>query len=159
MSVAVFCKEPTSTRIRAFLQRAADCTGAKPRFLVSDHDPVFDCSTIRGWCGTTTRPRLGAVGQKGSIALVERFFLTLKNEFTRRIFVTLRAGAFRQQARYFIDWYNAHRPHAALNGRTPDEIYDGRQDENLTTRGSVLCISFYKGKRYMPLVTTRKAAA
>ena len=106
LGIAVFRREPSSARIRSFLQRVADCVGRRPRFLISDHDPVFKCSAMREWCGRVTRQRFGAVGQKGSIAIVERFFLTLKSEFTRQIFVTLRANAFRREARFFLEWFN-----------------------------------------------------
>ena len=80
--------------------------------LISDHDPVFRCELIEQWCGRRTRQRFGAVGEKGSIAIIERFFLTFKNEFTRRIFVPLRANAFRREAQYFIECYNSRRPRA-----------------------------------------------
>ncbi len=159
LGIAVFRREPSSARIRSFLQRVADCVGRRPRFLISDHDPVFKCSAMREWCGRVTRQRFGAVGQKGSIAIVERFFLTLKSEFTRQIFVTLRANAFRREARFFLEWFNGLRPHAALGGRTPQEIYEGRQEENIAADNNVLAISFYKGRRHLPVVSTRRAAA
>ena len=159
LGIAVFRKEPSSARIRNFLHRLVGRVGRKPRYLISDHDPVFDCSGIREWCGKTTRQRFGAVGQKGSIAIIERFFLTLKTEFTRQILVTLRANAFRREARYFLEWYNGLRPHAALDGRTPEELYEGRQEESVAERGNVLCLSLYKGRRHLPVVTGRRVAA
>ena len=90
---------------------------------------------------------------------MERFFLTLKTEFTRQVLVTLRANAFRREAWYFLEWYNGLRPHAALDGRTPQERYEGRQEESVAERGKVLCLSFYKGRRHLPVVTGRRVAA
>ena len=55
--VAIFQKEPTAKRIRSFLNRAADAAGRKPSYLISDHDPVFDCDVVNAWCGTTTDHR------------------------------------------------------------------------------------------------------
>lgn len=46
--------------------------------------------------------RYGAVGQKGTIAVVERFFLTFKNEFTRRILVPILVTVFRREVQYFM---------------------------------------------------------
>ena len=68
--LAVFRREPTAKRIRTFLTRVVRNVGARPRYLVSDHDPVFKCAVIRDWCGRRTRQRFGAVGQKGSIAIL-----------------------------------------------------------------------------------------
>ena len=79
---------------------------------------------FKDWCdrqGIT--PRFGAVGQHGSIALIERFILTLKNECMRIILVPLRTDAFHQELMCFTYWYNQSRPHSSLNGRTPHEVY------------------------------------
>ena len=132
--------------------------GARPRYLVSDHDPVFKCAVIRDWCGRRTRQRFGAVGQKGSIAILERFFLTAKNEFTRLVLVSLSAASFRREARVFTDWFNELRPHSALDGRTPHEVYEGRTDRRDDANRRVIRIAFYKRRRHLPVVTTRKAA-
>ena len=63
------------------------------------------------------------VGQHGSIALIERFIRTVKDEATRRILVPQRGSTFRRELDYFFAWYNACRPHTALEGRTPNEGY------------------------------------
>jgi len=57
----------------------------------------FSCSVFKDWCdrqGIT--PRFGAVGQHGSIALIERFILSLKNGCARIILVPLRTDAIHQ---------------------------------------------------------------
>ena len=119
---------------------------------------MFDCEIIREWCGGTTRQRFGAVGQKGSIAIIERFFLTLKNEFTRRIFVSLSSASFRRELRYFVEWFNTRRPHAGLDGRTPEEIYEGKGAKTTNQCGGVVRLEFYKHRRHLPVVTNRRAA-
>jgi hypothetical protein len=35
----------------------------------------------------------------------------------------LRRESFRSELVSFAAWYNEHRPHTWLNGRTPDEVY------------------------------------
>ena len=55
--------------------------------------------------------------------MIERFILSLKSEGLRRILVPLRKKAFRQEVQSYVDWFNSHRPHTALGGRTPDEAH------------------------------------
>ena len=38
----------------------------------------------------------------------------------------LPARAIRKRLDRFADWYNSHRPHQALGGRTPDEVWHKR---------------------------------
>lgn len=69
------------------------------------------------------KPRFGAVGRHGSIAIIERFIRSMKDECFRRLVVPLRRKDFVSQATFYMDWYNRFRPHTALGGRTPDERY------------------------------------
>jgi hypothetical protein len=81
----------------------------------------------RAWAAGSDRqgitPRFGAVGQHGSIAIVERFILSLKNECTRVIAVSLRRESFCRELAFFADWHRQHRAHSGLNGKTPHEVY------------------------------------
>jgi transposase InsO family protein len=67
-------------------------------------------------------PRFGAVGRHGSIAVVERYHKTFK-ELLRQITVPEEQAEFEQEANLIVDWYNEHRPHETLGGKTPNEIY------------------------------------
>ena len=71
-----------------------------------------------------------AIGEHGSIAVVERFILTMKNGSTRRYLVALRRETFRGELVAFIDWYNEYRPHTTLGGKTPEEVYHNRYPAN-----------------------------
>ena len=119
---------------------------------------MFDCEIITGWCGKRTLQRFGAIGQKGSIAIIERFFLTLKNECTRLILVPMSVATFRRELLYFVDWYNGLRPHAGLAGRTPQEAYEGVRETPVDDGGGVIKLEFYKRRRHLPVLTKRKAA-
>ncbi|MGB5534429.1 MAG: DDE-type integrase/transposase/recombinase, partial [Thiogranum sp.] len=124
MGFAIFRHNPTSVSIQSFLESAIVNASAAPKYIISDQGQQFWCDAFKAWCddqGIT--PRFGAVGQHGSIALVERFILTLKNECTRIILVPLRREAFYQELRFFEVWFNQHRPHSALEGKTPYEMY------------------------------------
>ena len=47
----------------------------------------------------------------------------MKNECTSHILVSLRLGVMRRELGSYAMWYNMHRPHQALGGRTPGEVY------------------------------------
>jgi len=79
--------------------------------------------TYEDWCAARgIKPRFGAIGEHGSIAVVERFILSLKNECTRRILVPLRIDEFREELLAYCRWYNVIRPHQSLCGQTPSEV-------------------------------------
>jgi transposase InsO family protein len=128
MGAAVYRTPPSSLQIRAFLGRLF--RKAKPRYLVCDKGGQFWCDGFKGWCRKKgVRPRFGAVGRYGSIAVVERFIRTFK-EGLRRIVVPLRREALRREVDLHVGWYNEHRPHEFLMGRTPDEVYFLRDPAN-----------------------------
>ena len=61
---------------------------ASPKYLVCDKDSIFWCEGFKSWCRRKgIRPRFGAAGKHGSIAVVERFIRTMKDEGIRRILV------------------------------------------------------------------------
>jgi len=43
----------------------------------------------------------------------------------RRIMVPAQHDTMRREIRYFVEWYNEARPHSALDGQTPNEVYNG----------------------------------
>jgi hypothetical protein len=131
------------------------------------------------------QPRFGAVGQHGSIAVVERFIRTMKTECTRRLFLMpMRRETFRQELSRYAEWYNQHRPHEWLGGRTPDEVYHDERPANRVPRweprsrwprGSPcaqpqtlikgqpglrleLAVTFQAGRKHLPVVTLYRVA-
>jgi transposase InsO family protein len=79
MGFAVFRQEPTPVVVRAFLGRSMAAAGAVPKYIICDRGKQFDCDAFRAWCKRKgIRPRFGAVGKHGSIAVVERAILTIK---------------------------------------------------------------------------------
>ncbi len=127
MGVTVFAKQPTSEQVRAFLGRAIHDANQTPKHLICDKGTQFWCRGFKGWCKRRgIKPRFGAVGQHGSIAVVERFILTMKTLCTRVILVPTRREKMRGELKHFQVWYNELRPHMTLAGRTPDEVYQRR---------------------------------
>ena len=135
MGFAVFTKRPDSLSVRTFLGRTITRAKATPKYLICDKDSIFWCEAFKYWCKRKAiRPRFGAVGKHGSIAVVERFIRTMKDEATRRILISQRKARFRSELNSFFSWYNEHRPHATLHGKTPNEVYLGLRPANRRPR-------------------------
>ncbi len=124
MGFAVFPGRPKPLAVRSFLGRAIARANATPKHLICDKDSIFCCEAFKRWCRRKAiRPRYGAVGKHGSISVVERFIRTMKDEATRRILIPQSRTRFRAALGSFFVWYNEHRPHTTLHGKTPNEVY------------------------------------
>jgi putative transposase len=128
MGIARFKKEPSAHAVRSFLNRACRRAGHWPKHLITDHGPQLTAEEFVGWCRRhAINQRLGAIGKYGSIAVVERFIRSMKNECTRLLpVVQLSQAAFGRELDEYVAWYNAERPHSRFGARTPDEVYFGR---------------------------------
>ena len=83
--------------VNKFLLAGAIDASATPKYIICDKGKQFWCDMFKDWCerhGIT--PRFGAVGQHGSIAVIERFILSLKQECTRVIVIPIRKEVFHQ---------------------------------------------------------------
>jgi transposase InsO family protein len=94
----------------------------RPKHLIVDQGAEFKCEHFEHvWCrAKDILPRFGAVGKHGSIAVVERFHRTLK-ELLRLTTIPEDQTKFERELGVIIDWYNEHRPHETLDGKTPNE--------------------------------------
>ena len=83
MGFAVFKCRPTSEEVTAALDRIMDVEQMRPKHLIVDQGREFKCEHFENvWCeANNILPRFGAVGRRGSIAVVERFHRTLKDQF------------------------------------------------------------------------------
>jgi len=109
--------------------------GTSPKYLVCDKGVQFWNAGFKRWCKRKTiKPRFGAIGKHGSIAVIERFIRSLKEEYLNRLLIPLRMDAMRQEIACYAHWYNEHRPHQSLNGATPLEIYEGATPANQQPR-------------------------
>ncbi len=185
MGFRLFKKKPGSVQVRSFLAWTFHKATAVAKYIVCDRDGVFDCPGFRDWCERHgIKPRYGAVGRHGSLAVIERLIRTVKDECTRRIMVPLRVEKVRAELDAFFRWYNGQRPHMALRGRTPDEVYFWRKaaDEQpryeprrkyprdawcASTQTKVkgrrgvrlrLDVSHFEGRKHLPLLSVRPAA-
>ena len=66
----------------------------------------------------------------------------MKTECARRILVPFRLQAMRAEVSFYLALYNEHRPHSALGGRTPLEVYRALPPANGAAR--------FEPRRYWP---------
>jgi putative transposase len=181
----VFEQKPDARTLCAFLARTIRQVGSTPRHVISDQESMFTSDGFRAWCKRRgIGLRYGAVGKHGSIAIVERFIRSMKHECTRRLVVPLRRERTRREIAFYVEWYNAHRPHSALAVRTPDEIYNAlppaceKPRLELRSRWPVdskcaapqapvdreharvvaLDVTFLRGRRHLPILSLQRAA-
>ncbi len=157
-----------------------------PKYIICDRGKQFDCEDFRDWCRRKgiKPPRYGAVGKHGSIAVVERFILTLKTLLSCLVLVPYRHEKFQQEITAIAYWYNSCRPHTWLGGKTPNEVYHRKYPTNrkpryeprshwprgspcakpcVLVRGSpgaklTLEVRFHRGRKYLPIVRLKRAA-
>ena len=185
MGFVVFSVLPSSEDIQAFLDRTIRISGASPKHIICDKGGQFWCDGFKAWCRRRTiKPRFGAVGQHGSIAVIERFIGTMKREGTRRWLIPMCQTTFQNELKLFIDWYHEHRPNSALDGCTPYEVYHALPPANRQPRCEprsrwprksrcakpqtlvagkpgdefTLKIDFVNGRKHLPIVTLNRAA-
>ena len=119
----LFLRQPTGAKVAAMIETAVAVAGHAPAHIVSDRGAQFTSAEYEAWCRAQgVKARFGAIGQHGSIALIERFFRTFKEECWRRLGVhPWRLRIALEEIRAFIAWYHEHRPHQGLCGLTPNE--------------------------------------
>ncbi len=105
------CSGHASLAVRAFVGTTIACAKATLRCLVCDKDKIFWCEDLKDcFRHNGLRPRYGAVGPHGSVAVVERFIRTMKDDATRKIVVPQREAGLRTELTSFFAWYSRRRP-------------------------------------------------
>lgn len=178
-----FPQQPSAEAMRLFAHHAV--REAAPRHLVTDRGEQFRSRRFKRWCCRRgIAQRFGAIGKHGSIAVIERFIKTLKEECTRRLLVPYDRRSLQREIALYIDWYNTHRPHSLLEARTPNEVYFGLppacnaprfEPRRSWPRGSPCAaprapvrgrrgtplnchVSYVAGRKHLPIVTLDRAA-
>jgi transposase InsO family protein len=118
---------PNAGWIIEALERALQKHGA-PKHIISDQAKVFVgdvfAELLRQW---NIKPRFGAVGKHGSIAVTERVIKTLKYEWLRCVPLIKGFDHVARLCTQFECWYNVWLPHMALDGLRPDDLYYGHK--------------------------------
>jgi putative transposase len=151
--------EPNSRFAAGLLSRAITRYDA-PTWLVSDKDRAVRNRLVSALLRRHgIRRRYGAVGRKGSIAVIERMWRSMKQEYVRGLFLYRSRAVIDERLHRYARWFNRERPHQGLGQRTPDDVYGGRpprQTRNLTA--GVLSVRFLDGDRRLPILRLRRAA-
>ena len=169
LSARVFSKEASALEIARFVSRTAKRHG-RPGHFVSDQARCFTGEIFRRkLLRLGVKQRFGAIGKKGSIALIERLWRTLKHTLGLRLMGPLVAEDLMAKVEMGLVHYSYFRPHQALGGATPAEIYFGRTPSHLSAipppRGrpdegpvdSPFRVEYLDAERMLP-VLVRKAA-
>jgi transposase InsO family protein len=169
LSARVFTKEPSSAEIARFVSRAAKKRG-HPAHFVSDRGACFTGQIFRRTLWRLgVKQRFGAIGKKGSIALIERLWRTLKDTLGLRLLRPSAAEDLMEKVEFGLLHYAHFRPHQGLGGATPAEAYFDRTPSHLSAipppRGrpgegpmdSPFRIKYLDAERLLPLLV-RKAA-
>ena len=73
----------------------------------------------------------------------------------------------RREVATYVSWFAEYRTHQGLDGRTPNEVYDGRpacevasqeQQKPKTIPRCELVLRYHEGNRQLPIVELRRAA-
>jgi putative transposase len=94
--------------------------------LITDHGRQFTSAAFKRALGRRgIRHRFGAVARRGSrsLARIDRFWRTAKQEYAHGLFLYRPLRTIERQLRSFALWYNTERPHTSLQSRTPDEVH------------------------------------
>jgi len=96
-----------------------------------DQAHVFTGGVFSELLGTyNIKPRFGAVGKHGSIAVTERVIKTLKYEWLKRVAIIKGIDHLAELCKEFETWYNNWRPHMTLGSIRPDDVYyDNKPDK------------------------------
>jgi transposase InsO family protein len=179
VATGVFLKQPTAEELCAVLDAAVCRAGRAPTHIVSDQGSQFRDEYLT-WCKRkNVRPRFGKIGEHGSIAVIERFFRSFKQECFRKLLVPMRLASFQAELSAYVTWYNDCRPHQGLGGAAPAErlgrtssptrpIFELRPSlrargdppprRSRACRALQLRVHYLEGRRHLPLIELRRAA-
>jgi putative transposase len=155
-----FVRGEPDGRFAARLLRRAIARHGMPTWLVSDKDRALRNKLVNGLLRRHgIRRRYGAVGRKGSIAVIERFWRSLKREYVNGLFLYRPKAAIESRLRRYARWFNQERPHQGLRHSTPDEVYYGRVPRaGRSVTGGVLRVRFLDGDCRLPILRLANAA-
>ena len=120
---------PNAGWINNALESAIEKYGP-PKHIISDQAHIFTGDVFAELLDKyNIKPRLGAVGKHGSIAVTERVIKTLKYEWLKRVTFIKEIDHLTVLCGKFETWYNSWRPHMTLDGIRPDDVYYEKKPE------------------------------
>jgi len=159
LAVGVVAGEPRAAFAVRLLLEAVRAAGLPGR-VVTDRGRQFTARAFtRSLRRRGIRHRFGAIGRSGSIALIERFWRSLKTEYAGGLFLYRPLRAIEANLASYAGWFNTERPHQGLGNRTPDEVHAGRAKRaRAVPRRAVLSVRYFGNDRALPVLRLRRAA-
>jgi putative transposase len=170
IAARIFVKEPTAEQMADLVTHAVKNHG-NPKHFVSDQGSQLTSATFRAaLAGLGIKQRFGAIGQCGSIAIIERFWRTVKEMLRLKTYSPLSSDDLHARLQTGLNYYAYHKPHQSLKGATPAEVYyikpPGRIDAARPHRAyenksdhMLFEIAYLDPEHLLPVLTPKKAAA
>jgi putative transposase len=125
LALRVYRRTPRSRDVLRLVQDAIRACGM-PRFLITDHGTQFRKKFHVALARMKVRHVRGRVRSPFLNGKLERVFRTFRI-WWRMVLVAVCGRAMQRRLDSYRFWYNAHRPHSALGGRTPEEAWMGQR--------------------------------
>ena len=123
-----FWVQPSGSMLAQLLERASSSFGSAS-VLITDRGAQFTSETFRAAAAKLSIDhRFGAVGESGSIAILERFWKTLKTELRLKSVPPLVKRELDYRLALGLFHYAFMRPHQSLDDATPAEAFRGVRD-------------------------------
>lgn len=104
------------------IQQFRDATpyGLAPKYLIHDNDPIFRAKNFQKFLRTTNiKSKRTAYRSPWQNAYAERVIGTLKRELTDHLIIINQVHLSKLMREYVEEYYNKHRTHQGLDGKTP----------------------------------------
>ena len=123
LRLKVFTGIPTTADMLR-LVRSASKSFRQPRFIITDDGGQFMGTFMVKLEQIGITVVQGKVRQPSFNGKVERFFRTLRS-WLRIAVLPISVLLLQRRLDRYKSWYNEHRPHASICGRTPNEAWEG----------------------------------
>lgn len=120
LSIRAYFRAPSTARILSLIRKGIAANG-RPRFIVTDHGSIFRSKFKKG-LGKRICLVKGKVRSCKFNGKVERFFRTFKL-WSRAAGMLWHPLRIQSHLERFQRYYNLHRTHQALHGRTPESVW------------------------------------
>jgi hypothetical protein len=170
LAAQFFTNAPTAEQMATLVLSAAS-KHTPPKHFVSDQGSQFTSQISRCTLASLgIKHRFGAIGQSGSIAMIERFWRTMKEMCLLKTRPPLAPDDLYSRLHAGLHYYGYHKPHQGINGATPAELYYGKTPAcTNATRPSrayekksdhkLFDIAYLDPDRLLPLLIPNTAAA
>lgn len=133
LGLDLFAKVPGSEELLAMIEDKVGKFG-KPGAVITDRGGQFQAKFGKGLLEMGIGHLKGRARRPQFNGKVERLFRSLKFVLVKRlIWLPYDYAGLQSVLHDWQDWYNRHRPHQALDGQTPDDVWHGRKPKPPTT--------------------------